>query len=102
MTESSTLTEPARLDPLCITCGKNETPIRKVSRGYRKRIKLVAVENVPVVTCPHYGESYRTVDTRHELERIKLQQKRPAHECRVAIARFGSPASSYDPCGYHN
>lgn len=74
---------------ICEICGKDGARIRKVSRTYGKGKKLLVVENVPVVTCPHCGETYLTADTLHELERIKLQRKGLAHERRVAVASFG-------------
>ena len=42
-------------------------------RGNQK--KLLVIENVPIMTCQHCGESYLTAETRHEIERIKRNQK---------------------------
>jgi YgiT-type zinc finger domain-containing protein len=74
---------------ICDTCGSKDALVRKVARTYGKGRKLLVIENVPVVTCSTCGESYLTADARHEIERIKLQCKRVAHQRPVAVASFG-------------
>jgi len=59
----------------CDICGKQGAKARKISRTYGKGKDLFVVENVPVVSCPHCGESYLEARTLHELERIKLHRK---------------------------
>jgi len=49
---------------------------------------LLVIENVPVVSCPHCGESYLTAGTLHEIERIKLHRRSLARERPVAAAVF--------------
>jgi hypothetical protein len=46
------------------------------------------MENVPVVVCPHCGESYLTAETLHEIERIKLHRRSLAKPRSVAVASF--------------
>ncbi len=72
----------------CDICGKSGARIRQVSRSYGKGEKLLVVEGVPVVSCPHCGESYLTAETMHELERIKLHRGSFAMERPVAVAKF--------------
>ncbi|MBM4122496.1 MAG: type II toxin-antitoxin system MqsA family antitoxin [Nitrospira sp.] len=72
----------------CDICGKGGVRIRKVARTYGKGKNLLVIENVPVVTCPHCGESYLEANTLHEIERIKQQRKGFAHERPVAVANF--------------
>ena len=60
---------------ICDICGKQGAKVRKISRTYGKGKDLFVVENVPVVSCPHCGESYLEARTLHELERIKLHRK---------------------------
>jgi hypothetical protein len=48
----------------------------------------LVIEEVPVVTCPHCGESYLTADTLHEIERIKRERKSLAVERPVEVASF--------------
>jgi YgiT-type zinc finger domain-containing protein len=59
-----------------------------VSETFGKGLDLLVIENVPLVTCPHCGESYFTADTLHELERIKLHRHNFAVERTVNVAKF--------------
>jgi len=72
----------------CDICGNTGTKIRYISRSYGKREQLFVIEKVPVVSCPHCGESYLTAETRHELERIKLHRQSFAVERPVLVAEF--------------
>jgi len=71
---------------VCDICGKDGARVRKVARTYGKGRKLLVIENVPIVTCPHCGESYLEADTLHEIARIKLKRKSSAFERPVAVA----------------
>jgi YgiT-type zinc finger domain-containing protein len=73
---------------VCDVCGKEGARIRRVSETFGKGSDLLVIENVPLVTCPHCGESYFTADTLHELERIKLHRQTFAVECAVNVAKF--------------
>lgn len=73
---------------LCEICGKNGAQIKQVTRSYGKGAALLAIENVPVVVCPHCGESYLTAETLHEIERIKLHRRSFAKPRNVAVASF--------------
>lgn len=73
---------------VCDICGKAGPRIRYVSRSYGKGKDLLVIENVPVISCPHCGESYLTAETLHELERIKLHRTSFAVERPVAVAEF--------------
>ena len=74
---------------VCEICGRPGTRNRTVSRSYGKGKDLLVIERIPVVTCPHCGESYLTAETLHAVERIKLQRKSLAVERPVEVARFG-------------
>ena len=73
---------------LCDYCGKEGARIRRVTRTYGKGEDLLVIRNVPVISCPHCGESYLTAETLHELERIKLHRISMAVERPVAVANF--------------
>lgn len=73
---------------ICDICGKEGARVRRISRSYGKGENLFVIENVPIVSCPHCGESYLTAETLHELERIKLHRKSFAVERPVAVAEF--------------
>lgn len=73
---------------ICDICGKEGARIRYVSRSYDKGEDLLIIENIPLVSCPHCGESYFTAETLHEIERIKLHRHSFAIKRPVAIAEF--------------
>jgi YgiT-type zinc finger domain-containing protein len=56
---------------ICDFCGKQGARIRRVARTYGKGKDILIIENVPIVSCPHCGESYLEAETMHEIERIK-------------------------------
>ncbi len=72
----------------CVVCGTPGIRLRRVTRSYGRGPTLLVIENVPVLVCPHCGESYATADTLHALERIKLDRRKLAAPRRVAVARF--------------
>jgi YgiT-type zinc finger domain-containing protein len=73
---------------VCDICSKEGARIRRVTRSYGKGKDLLVIENVPVISCPHCGESYLTAETLQELERIKLHRKSFAVERPVDVAEF--------------
>jgi YgiT-type zinc finger domain-containing protein len=73
---------------VCDICGKEGARIRRVAKTYGKGKEILVIENVPVVTCPHCGESYLEAETLHEIERIKLHKKRFAVIREVSVAKF--------------
>ena len=73
---------------VCDVCGQEGARVRRVSETFGKGLDLLVIENVPLVTCPHCGESYFTADTLHELERIKLHRQNFAVERAVNVAKF--------------
>jgi hypothetical protein len=48
----------------------------------------MVVEDIPMVSCPHCGESYFSARTLHEIERIKQLRASIAVERNVPVARF--------------
>jgi len=73
---------------ICDICGQEAARVRHVARSYGKGETLLVIENVPVVSCPHCGESYLTAETLHEIERIKLHRQSFAQERSVSVAVF--------------
>ena len=73
---------------VCDICGKKGARVRRVARSYGQGENLLVIENVPVISCPHCGESYLTAETLHELERIKRQRRQVAVTRPVAVAEF--------------
>jgi YgiT-type zinc finger domain-containing protein len=73
----------------CDICGQDGVRIRRVSRTYGKGDNLLVIENVPVISCPHCGESYLTATTLHQIEKIKRERQQRAIERPVAVASYG-------------
>ena len=74
---------------ICDICGQEGAQVRHVTRSYGKGAHLLIIESVPVVSCPHCGESYLTAETLHEIERIKLHRQSFAKKRSVPVAAFG-------------
>lgn len=73
---------------ICDMCGQEGAKIRFVSRSYGRGTTLFVIESVPIVSCPHCGESYLTAETLHEIERIKLHRQLLAEQRSVPVAVF--------------
>ena len=73
---------------ICDICGQEGARARHVTRSYGKGEELFVIENVPVISCPHCGESYLTAETLHEIERIKRHRQNLAIERSVPVANF--------------
>lgn len=73
---------------ICDICGQEGARVRHVTRSYGKGEDLLVIEDVPVVSCPHCGESYLTAETLHEIERIKLHRQSFAQRRPVSVAVF--------------
>jgi YgiT-type zinc finger domain-containing protein len=73
---------------VCDICGQEGARIRRVTETHGKGKDLLVIENIPLVTCPHCGESYFTAETLHEIERIRLHRKGFAVERPVKVAKF--------------
>ena len=75
---------------ICDICGQEGVQIRRISRSYGQGADLFVIENVPLASCSHCGESYFTAETLHELERIKLHRRAMAQERCIAVAAFAA------------
>ena len=72
----------------CDICGKDGARTRRVTRSYGKGGSLLVIEDVPVVSCPHCGESYLTAETLHEIERLKLLKRNLASKRPVSVVEY--------------
>jgi YgiT-type zinc finger domain-containing protein len=57
-------------ETICENCGKGGARTIPVTKSYGKEESLLVIENVPVVSCPHCGESYLTARTLREIENM--------------------------------
>lgn len=76
----------------CDICGVDGARVRKVTRSLGRGSAAFLIEDVPTVTCPNCGESYLTVETLQEIERIRLHWRQLAVNRTVPVARFGGAA----------
>jgi YgiT-type zinc finger domain-containing protein len=75
-------------ESMCDICGKHGARIRHVSETHGKGKNLLVIENIPMISCPHCGESYFTADTLHEIERLKRQRRALAVERPVEVLSY--------------
>lgn len=71
---------------ICDVCGKHGARILHVSKSYGTGADLLVIENVPIISCPHCGESYLTGQTLREIENIKQNRSNFATERPVPVA----------------
>lgn len=65
--------------------------MRAVTRSFGKGQELLLIERIPMLSCPHCGESWFTAQTMHEIERIKRLRKSVAIKRAVPVALFMEP-----------
>jgi len=51
----------------CDICGQEGVKLRKVAETYSKGRDLLEIEDIPMISCPHCGESYFTAETLHKV-----------------------------------
>lgn len=77
----------------CASCGHRGVQMRYVTRSFGRGSSLMVIENIPIWSCPHCGESYFTAQTLHEIEHIKMLRKSVAIERPVPVAMFQIPCT---------
>jgi YgiT-type zinc finger domain-containing protein len=77
---------------ICDICGKSGARVRRTTRTFGTGRSRFLIEGVPVVHCPHCGESYLTAATLKEIERIRKGWRRLAVAKRVPVAKFKGAA----------
>ena len=80
------------LNPLCASCGQPGVRLRKVTRSFGRGPSLLVIEDIPLWTCPHCGESYFTAQTLHEIEHIKTLRKSVSVDRPIPVAIFQQEA----------
>jgi YgiT-type zinc finger domain-containing protein len=70
----------------CDICGQEGITLRYISRSYGKGDNLLVIENIPILTCPHCGESYLTAQTLHKINNIKKHRQTLAVQKTVEVA----------------
>jgi len=70
----------------CDICGQEGITLRHISRSYGKGDNLLVIENIPILTCPHCGESYLTAQTLHKINNIKKHRQTLAIQKTIEVA----------------
>ena len=70
----------------CDICGQEGITLRYISRSYGKGDNLLVIENIPMLSCSHCGESYLTAQTLHEINNIKKHRQTLAVQKTVEVA----------------
>jgi YgiT-type zinc finger domain-containing protein len=73
---------------MCDICGHDGIAEKKVTRSFGKGKNLLVIEDIPVQSCHHCGESYLTAATLHEIERIKMHRHSFAVKRPVEVSLF--------------
>lgn len=77
---------------VCDVCGRKGARLRRLTRSFGKGKAAFLIEAVPVVSCPHCGESYLTASTLREIEHIRQHRREFTKTRMVSVARFGGAA----------
>jgi YgiT-type zinc finger domain-containing protein len=77
---------------MCDICGTEGVKIRQITRTYGKGDDLLVIENIPLISCPHCGESYFTAETLHQIEKIKQSRLNITNK---RLVKFASLANIY-------
>jgi len=59
-----------------------------VTETHGKGNDLLVIEDIPMFSCPHCGESYFTAETLHEIENIKSHRYKLAVKSMAEVAQF--------------
>ena len=78
---------------MCDACGRSGVAHRFVTRSFGHGSSLMVIENIPLVSCPHCGQSYFTARTLHEIERLKALRGSVAVVRAVPVAAYPVTAS---------
>lgn len=62
--------------------------LREVTRTFGSGAKLLVIEGIPMLSCPHCGESYFAAETLHEIERIKALRLAVAAVRPIPVATY--------------
>ena len=72
----------------CEHCGADTAVLKKVTKSYGHGENLVVIEKIPVVCCSSCHDSYMTVDTTRELDRIRRNRQSLGKTKPVLVATF--------------
>jgi len=77
----------------CELCGARAATLKKTTKSFGRGDNLVVIEDIPIVYCSSCHESYLTVDTAREVDRIRDNRRRLGKPKRVLVASFKKNAA---------
>ena len=77
---------------VCDVCGRKGVRVRRMTRACGRGRAAFLIEGVPVMSCPHCGESYLTAETLQGIERIRTHWRRFTIDRKVPVAKFRGAA----------
>jgi len=72
----------------CDCCGEVGVIQKHVTRSFGKGERVVVIDSIPMLVCPHCGENYFTASTLQEIERLRM------HKAGLAVQSM-APVLSY-------
>ncbi len=73
---------------ICENCGIRAARVVKRPQILGRGIKMVLVDNVPVINCRNCGESYMTSETVHRLDIMRSEKHLQSAERKVEVSEF--------------
>ena len=73
---------------ICDNCSKRGARVRRTTRTFGSGRTQFFIEGVPIIRCPHCGETYLTAATLKQIEHIRKLWRKLAVEKRVSVAKF--------------
>jgi YgiT-type zinc finger domain-containing protein len=72
----------------CDLCGKDGARLRRMTRAYGRGKSELIIRDVPVISCPHCGETHLAAETRRVIQKIKAGREDFATQRPVRVAKF--------------
>ncbi len=73
---------------VCDICGQPGARVRHVSEAHGSGADMLVIDHIPMVSCPHCGESYFTAETLREIENLKRNRHSLAVERPVEVLSY--------------
>lgn len=73
---------------ICDNCGRPGARLRHVSEAHGSGADILVIDHIPMVSCPHCGESYFEAETLREIEQLKLNRHALATERAVEVLSY--------------
>jgi len=73
---------------VCEICGHKAARLVKRPQVLGKGAAMIVIEDVPVISCRHCGESYLTAETLHWLDQVRRGQRQLQSRYQIPVAAF--------------